>query len=70
VTPGPNRNPGAPMAAKGLVTVFHFRGEREADIARTMEPRANSPARRIQAIAHHAYGVHSGLFSGPLIGPS
>jgi DNA repair photolyase len=58
----------APMAAKGLVKVFISVGTLNADIARTMEPRANSPARRIQAIAQlAAAGIPAGVIVAPIV---
>jgi DNA repair photolyase len=58
----------APMAAKGLVKVFVSVGTLNADIARTMEPRANSPSRRIQAIAQLAgAGIPTGVIVAPVV---
>jgi DNA repair photolyase len=58
----------APMAARNLVKVFISVGTLDADIARTMEPRANSPARRIEAIAKLAQaGVPTGVIVAPII---
>jgi DNA repair photolyase len=58
----------APMAAKGLAKVFISVGTLNAEIARTMEPRANSPARRIQAIAQlAAAGIPAGVIVAPVV---
>ncbi|MBV8211532.1 MAG: PA0069 family radical SAM protein [Burkholderiaceae bacterium] len=58
----------APMAARGLAKVFISVATLDADIARTMEPRANSPARRIQAIEQLSRaGIPTGVFVAPVI---
>jgi DNA repair photolyase len=58
----------APMAARNLVKVFISVGTLSADIARTMEPRANSPARRIEAIRRlNAAGIPAGVMAAPMI---
>ncbi|HEX4584423.1 MAG TPA: PA0069 family radical SAM protein [Burkholderiaceae bacterium] len=58
----------APMAAKGLVKVLISVGTLDADIARTMEPRANSPARRIQAVEQlAAAGIPTGVIVAPIV---
>ena len=58
----------APMAAKNLVKVFISIGTLNADIARTMEPRANSPARRIQAIERLcAASIPTGVIVAPVV---
>jgi DNA repair photolyase len=58
----------APMAAKNLVKVFISVGTLNADIARTMEPRANSPARRIQAIERlSAAAIPTGVIVAPVV---
>jgi len=58
----------APMAAKGLAKVFISVGTLDADIARTMEPRANSPARRIQAIGQlSAAAIPTGVIAAPIV---
>ena len=58
----------APMAAKDLVKVFISVGTLDADIARTMEPRANSPQRRIQAIAQLSQaGIPAGVIVAPIV---
>jgi DNA repair photolyase len=56
------------MAAKDLVKVFISVGTLDADIARTMEPRANSPQRRIQAIAQLSQaGIPAGVIVAPIV---
>jgi DNA repair photolyase len=58
----------APMAARGLAKVLISVGTLDAQIARTMEPRANSPARRIQAIAQlSSAGVAAGIIVAPVV---
>jgi DNA repair photolyase len=58
----------APMAAKGLAKVLISVGTLNAQIARTMEPRANSPARRIQAIAQlSSAGIAAGIIVAPVV---
>ncbi|MEO8279467.1 MAG: PA0069 family radical SAM protein [Ideonella sp.] len=58
----------APMAAKGLARVFISIGTLDDELARAMEPRANSPARRLEAIRRlAAAGVQVGVFTSPLI---
>jgi DNA repair photolyase len=58
----------APMASRGLARVFISIGTLDADVARTMEPRANSPARRIEAIARLASaGVPTGVIVAPVV---
>jgi DNA repair photolyase len=58
----------APMAAKDLVKVFISVGTLDAEIARTMEPRANSPQRRIQAIAQLSQaGIPAGVIVAPIV---
>jgi DNA repair photolyase len=58
----------APMAAKGLVSVMISVGTLNPDIARTMEPRANAPARRIQAIERlSAAGIPTGVIVAPIV---
>jgi len=58
----------APMAAKGLASVMISVGTLNPDIARTMEPRANAPARRIQAIARlSAAGIPTGVIVAPIV---
>ena len=56
------------MAARGLVRVDLSVGTLEPALARTLEPRANAPARRLQAIADlSAAGIPVGVFTSPLI---
>ena len=58
----------APMAAQGLVKVFISVGTLDADIARTMEPRASSPPRRISAIERlSAAGIPTGVIVAPVV---
>jgi DNA repair photolyase len=58
----------APMAAKGLVRVAMSIGTVDAGIARLMEPRANSPARRLQAIERLAgAGVPTSVIVAPIV---
>lgn len=57
-----------PMAAKGLVRVFISIGTLDHDLARKLEPRANSPARRMEAIQELSEaGIPVGVFTSPLI---
>jgi DNA repair photolyase len=56
------------MAAKNLVKVFLSVTTLDAKLARAMEPRAASPARRLAAIAGlKAAGVPVGVFASPMI---
>jgi DNA repair photolyase len=56
------------MASKGLARVYLSIGTLDAELARTMEPRANSPARRLEAIRRLTdAGVPVGVFTSPLI---
>lgn len=58
----------APMAARGLASVMISVGTLNAEIARTMEPRANAPARRIQAIERlSAAGIPTGVIVAPIV---
>ena len=58
----------APMAERGLARVFVSVGTLDANLARTLEPRANSPARRIEAIRRlSAAGIPTGVFTSPII---
>jgi DNA repair photolyase len=58
----------APMAARNLVKVFISVGTLDADIARTMEPRANTPVRRIEAIRRlSAAGIPAGVIVAPIV---
>ena len=57
-----------PMAAKGLAQVFISLGTLDDALARAMEPRANSPARRLDAIGRlAAAAIPVGVFTSPLI---
>jgi DNA repair photolyase len=56
------------MATRGLVRVFVSVATLDHEIARRMEPRANAPARRIEAIRHlAAVGVPCGVIVAPVI---
>jgi DNA repair photolyase len=58
----------APMAAKGLVKVFISVTTLDREIARKMEPRAPTPARRLEAIERLASaGVPVGVIAAPVI---
>ncbi len=58
----------APMAAKGLARVLMSVGTLDAELARKLEPRANSPARRIEAIRRlSAAGIPVGVITSPVI---
>lgn len=58
----------APMSAKGLARVLMSVGTLDHDLARKMEPRANSPARRIEAIRRlSAEGIPVGVITSPVI---
>lgn len=58
----------APMAAKGLARVLMSVGTFDVDLARKMEPRANSPSRRIEAIRRlSAAGIPLGVIVSPII---
>ena len=58
----------APMAARGLARVYMSIGTLDRELARRLEPRANSPARRLQAIRQLAEaGIPVGVFTSPLI---
>lgn len=58
----------AAMAAKGLARVHMSIGTLDPSLARTMEPRANTPARRLDAIRRLTdAGVPVGVFTSPLI---
>jgi DNA repair photolyase len=58
----------APMAQKGLATVFVSVTTLDHDRARRMEPRASAPARRIEAIARLARaGVPVGVMVAPIV---
>ncbi|SUA89294.1 PA0069 family radical SAM protein [Pandoraea pulmonicola] len=56
------------MAERGLVRVFISVGTLDADIARKMEPRANTPARRIEAIRKlTSAGIPTGVIVAPIV---
>ena len=58
----------APMAEKGLVTVFVSVTTLDHDLARRMEPRASAPARRIGAIRRVTQaGVPVGVMVAPVV---
>ena len=58
----------APMAAKGLARVYISVGTLDPELARKLEPRANSPARRLLAIRQLSdAGIPVGVFTSPLI---
>jgi len=58
----------APMAAEGLVQIFVSIGTLDGEIARTLEPRAAAPYRRVEAVARlSAAGVPCGVFVAPII---
>ncbi len=58
----------APMAQAGLASVTLSITTLDHDIARRMEPRASSPARRVQAIRHLSdAGVPAGVNVAPVI---
>ena len=58
----------APMAEQGLVKVFVSVTTLDRDIARKMEPRAPTPARRLEAIERLAEaGVPVGVMAAPII---
>ncbi len=57
-----------PMAARGLARVFVSVATLDHEIARRLEPRANAPARRIEAIRRlAAAGIPTGVIVGPVI---
>jgi DNA repair photolyase len=57
-----------PMAADGLVQVFVSIGTLDAEIARTLEPRAAAPYRRVETVRRlSARGVPCGVFVAPVI---
>ena len=58
----------APMAAQGLAKVFISVTTLDRDIARRMEPRAPTPARRLEAIEQlAAAGIPVGVMAAPII---
>src|SRR5262249_20055602 len=57
-----------PMASEGLVQVFVSIGTLDAEIARTLEPRAAAPHRRVETVRHlAARGVPCGVLVAPVI---
>jgi DNA repair photolyase len=57
-----------PMAARDLARVFVSVATLDHEIARRLEPRANAPARRIEAIRRlAAAGIPTGVIVGPVI---
>jgi DNA repair photolyase len=57
-----------PMAQRRLVRVFISLGTLDTDLARRLEPRANAPARRLEAMRRlSAAGVPVGVFASPMI---
>ncbi len=57
-----------PMAAEGLCTVLLSVTTLDADLARTMEPRASTPQKRLAAIAALARaGIPTGVMAAPMI---
>ena len=57
-----------PMAREGLVQVFVSIGSLDGDIARTLEPRAAAPYRRVETIRRlSARGVPCGTLVAPII---
>jgi DNA repair photolyase len=58
----------APMAAKGMARVYLSITTLDKSLARTMEPRAAAPHRRLQAVAAlAAAGIPTGVMVAPLI---
>lgn len=58
----------APMAAKGLARVAMSIGTTDPEIARAMEPRANTPARRFQAIEKLTNaGIPTSVIVAPIV---
>ncbi|MBL8839559.1 MAG: PA0069 family radical SAM protein [Alphaproteobacteria bacterium] len=58
----------APMAARRLCKIFVSVTTLDRELARTLEPRASTPAKRIAAIkALAAAGVHTGVMAAPMI---
>jgi len=58
----------APMAAQGLAHVMISIGSLDPELARTLEPRANSPQRRIEAIRRLSQaGIPVGVIVAPVI---
>jgi DNA repair photolyase len=57
-----------PMAAEGLVQVFVSIGTLDGEIARTLEPRASAPYRRVETVRRlAARGVPCGVFVAPIV---
>jgi DNA repair photolyase len=57
-----------PMAVEGLVQVFVSIGTLDGEIARTLEPRASAPHRRVETVRRlSAAGVPCGVFVAPII---
>ena len=58
----------APMAAKSMARVYFSITTLDRDIARTLEPRAAAPQRRLQAVkALSAAGIPIGVLTAPII---
>ena len=58
----------APMAAKGMARVYLSITSLDRDIARTLEPRAAAPHRRLQAVKMlSAAGIPVGVMTAPII---
>jgi len=58
----------APMAAEGLVQVYVSIGTLDAEIARTLEPRAAAPYRRVETVRRLSEaGIPCGVFVAPVI---
>jgi DNA repair photolyase len=56
------------MAAKGLVRVFMSIGTLDREVARTLEPRASTPSRRMDALRTlSAAGIPTGVVVAPII---
>jgi DNA repair photolyase len=57
-----------PMAHEGLAQVFVSIGTLDAEIARTLEPRAAAPYRRVETVRRlAARGVPTGVFVAPIV---
>ena len=57
-----------PMAVEGLVQVFVSIGTLDREIARTLEPRAAAPHRRVETVRRlSAAGVPCGVFVAPVV---
>jgi DNA repair photolyase len=58
----------APMAERGLVSVYVSVNNLDHDLARRLEPRCSAPARRIEAIRRlAAAGIPTGVIVAPII---